>query len=142
MTSASVAGNPASVQFLAQTGYWYEVQATTDLVNWTSIWQSDVFSSVALLLYTFGAMLLANAALDHSQPVAERVVVRRKHTEIHFSRGNVSWSHHLDLRAWSVQPDGSTIEVLKPLYGTRSAPAIPFASISVTEDWASAGMSS
>jgi hypothetical protein len=52
MTSASDASNPASVQFLAQTGYWYEVQATADLVNWTSIWQSDVFPADTYMDFT------------------------------------------------------------------------------------------
>jgi hypothetical protein len=33
-------GNPASLQFPVQTGYWYEIQATSDFVHWTSIWQS------------------------------------------------------------------------------------------------------
>jgi len=38
---------PGSFQFLAQTGHWYEVQATSDLVNWAAIWRSGVFSADA-----------------------------------------------------------------------------------------------
>jgi hypothetical protein len=33
---------PALIQFPVFTGHWYEIQATTDLRNWISIWQSDV----------------------------------------------------------------------------------------------------
>jgi hypothetical protein len=38
-------GNPATLTFPVAPGHWYEVQATTDLQNWTSIWQSDVMVS-------------------------------------------------------------------------------------------------
>lgn len=41
-----------SFQFLAQTGHWYEVLSTTDLVNWVSIWQSDVFPADSIMNFT------------------------------------------------------------------------------------------
>ena len=37
----SDAGSPTSLRFPVEPGHWYEVQATTDLQNWSSIWQSD-----------------------------------------------------------------------------------------------------
>lgn len=45
MTSTVAPGSPATMQFPVAPGHWYEVQATTDLQNWTSIWQSDVMVS-------------------------------------------------------------------------------------------------
>jgi len=52
MTASPNAGNPASLQFPAQTGHWYEIQATSDLVNWTSIWQSAVATADTSLQFT------------------------------------------------------------------------------------------
>ncbi len=45
-------GSPASLQFPVAPGHSYEVQATTDLQNWTSIWQSDVVSSSFSMQFT------------------------------------------------------------------------------------------
>lgn len=42
LTSASGAASPAVLQFSVEPGHSYEIQATTDLQTWTSIWQSDV----------------------------------------------------------------------------------------------------
>lgn len=36
------AGNPPTIKFPVEPGHWYEVQATTDLQSWTTIWQTDV----------------------------------------------------------------------------------------------------
>lgn len=38
-------GSPGALSFPVVPGYWYEIQATTDLQNWTSIWQSDVMTT-------------------------------------------------------------------------------------------------
>lgn len=35
-------GNPALIQFPVEPGHWYEVQATTNLVNWSTIGQTGV----------------------------------------------------------------------------------------------------
>lgn len=45
-------GNPASLQFPAQAGYWYEIQATSDLVNWTSIWRSATATVSSTMQFT------------------------------------------------------------------------------------------
>jgi hypothetical protein len=42
LTLSAGAGNPAVMQFPVEPGYSYEIQATTDLKNWTSLWQSTV----------------------------------------------------------------------------------------------------
>ena len=42
LTSASGTGSPALIQFPVVPGSWYEVQATTDLKNWATIWQTSV----------------------------------------------------------------------------------------------------
>lgn len=39
-----VTGLPA-LNFPVAPGHWYEVQATTDLQNWTSIWESDIVTN-------------------------------------------------------------------------------------------------
>ena len=52
MTSIPNAGQPATLQFPAQSGHWYEIQATTDLVNWTSIWQSAVAAADSSMQFT------------------------------------------------------------------------------------------
>jgi hypothetical protein len=52
MTSAATAGNPAALSFPVEPGHWYEVQATTDLQNWTSIWQSQVTVSNVWMQFT------------------------------------------------------------------------------------------
>ena len=35
-------GSAGKMQFSVAPGSWYEIQATTDLINWSSIWQSSV----------------------------------------------------------------------------------------------------
>lgn len=52
MMSGPSAGGPASLQFQAQTGHWYEIQATTDFVNWASVWQSAVATIDASMQFT------------------------------------------------------------------------------------------
>jgi hypothetical protein len=52
MTPAASPGKAASIQFSVATGHWYEVQATTDLQNWSSIWQSAVVASNALMQFS------------------------------------------------------------------------------------------
>jgi len=39
------------VRFPAAPGRWYELQASTDLVNWTTIWQTGVVNSYAWIDY-------------------------------------------------------------------------------------------
>lgn len=55
MTASPNAGQPASLQFPAETGHWYEIQATTDLQSWTSIWQSAVATANTSLQFTDAA---------------------------------------------------------------------------------------
>jgi hypothetical protein len=43
-------GLPA-LNFPVVPGHWYEVQATTDLQNWTSIWESDVMTNNVWTVY-------------------------------------------------------------------------------------------
>lgn len=38
-------GSPAVLRFPVAPGHWYEVQATTNLQTWTSLWQSGVMTS-------------------------------------------------------------------------------------------------
>lgn len=45
MTPGTSPGSPALIQFPVEPGHWYEVQATTNLQNWSSIWQSGVMAS-------------------------------------------------------------------------------------------------
>jgi hypothetical protein len=45
INSGGGAGGAATLQFPVAPGHWYEVQATTDLQTWTSIWQSDVMAT-------------------------------------------------------------------------------------------------
>lgn len=42
MSQGTNAGDPALIQFPVEPGHWYEVQATTDLQSWTTVWQTDV----------------------------------------------------------------------------------------------------
>jgi hypothetical protein len=61
LLTVAPAANLASqfgMQFSAQTGHWYEIQATTDLVNWTTIWQSSVVVSNTLMEFTDPAAAL------------------------------------------------------------------------------------
>jgi len=49
---ASSGGGPPPIQFTAGPGHWYEIQATTDFQNWSSIWQSAVATSNVAMQYT------------------------------------------------------------------------------------------
>jgi hypothetical protein len=42
MTSGTNLGSSQVIEFPVEPGHWYEIQATTDLQNWSSIWQSSV----------------------------------------------------------------------------------------------------
>ena len=44
-------GNPASLIFPVANGHWYEVQASTNLTTWSTIWQSPTSSSNAWVTY-------------------------------------------------------------------------------------------
>jgi len=52
ISPATASGGPALLSFTVAPGRWYEVQATSDLLNWTSLWQSDVMAGSAWLQYT------------------------------------------------------------------------------------------
>lgn len=47
-----IPSSPTAIQFPAQQGHWYEVQATTDFSNWISIWQSGVAVSDSVMSFT------------------------------------------------------------------------------------------
>lgn len=47
--NSAVSGGPVSLQFQVQVKHWYEIQATTDLQTWTTIWASGT----ALANFTF-----------------------------------------------------------------------------------------
>lgn len=50
--NASAPRGAPTLQFTAQSGHWYEVQATTDLKNWTRIWQSSVATANTPMQFT------------------------------------------------------------------------------------------
>ncbi|MGA2247651.1 MAG: fibronectin type III domain-containing protein [Verrucomicrobiota bacterium] len=52
ISPAGSAGGPLSLSFPVAPGHWYEIQATTDLEDWTSIWQSDVMTTNAWAQFT------------------------------------------------------------------------------------------
>ncbi len=52
MSIGPSSGGPPAIQFPAELGHWYEIQATTDFQNWSSIWQSDVATSNVSMQYT------------------------------------------------------------------------------------------
>lgn len=52
MTGNAFPGNQATLQFEVVAGHWYEVQASTDLQTWTSIWQSIIAPSSFLFSFT------------------------------------------------------------------------------------------
>jgi hypothetical protein len=52
MTVGANSGGPPAIQFPAEPGHWYEIQATTDFNNWSSIWQSDVAVSNVWMQFT------------------------------------------------------------------------------------------
>lgn len=43
--------NSSRLQFPAAPGRWYELQASTDLVNWTTIWQTGVANNYSWMEY-------------------------------------------------------------------------------------------
>jgi hypothetical protein len=45
VTPGATPGSPSLIQFPVAPGHWYEVQASTDLQNWSTIWQTDVMTS-------------------------------------------------------------------------------------------------
>ena len=45
MSRGANPGTPAVIRFPVAPGHWYEVQATTDLTSWTTIWQTGVATS-------------------------------------------------------------------------------------------------
>lgn len=45
-------GSPVLLQFPAEVGHWYEIQATTNFQNWSSIWQSDMAVSNAWMQFS------------------------------------------------------------------------------------------
>lgn len=52
MSKGANPGDPALIQFPVASGHWYEVQASTDLQTWTTIWQTDVATSNTVLQFT------------------------------------------------------------------------------------------
>jgi hypothetical protein len=52
ITQSTTPGSPVMLQFPVQSGHWYEVQATTDLQNWTTVFQSDVASASSWMQFT------------------------------------------------------------------------------------------
>lgn len=52
MTMHPASGGPAVLQFPVGPDHWYEIQATTDLQNWTSIWQSAVMTTNVWMQFT------------------------------------------------------------------------------------------
>jgi hypothetical protein len=40
------------ISFTAFAGHWYDLQASTDLKNWTSIWQTSTAGSTASVSYS------------------------------------------------------------------------------------------
>jgi len=45
LSPSAAPGNPALLQFPVAPGQSYDVQASTDLINWSTIWQSGVMAS-------------------------------------------------------------------------------------------------
>ena len=52
LTIGTSPGSPALLQFPAEPGHWYEVQATTNFQDWSSIWQSDLAVSNVLMQFS------------------------------------------------------------------------------------------
>lgn len=52
MSQAPNAGGAAAMQFPVEPGHWYEVQATTDLRSWVTLWQTDVATTNIWLQFT------------------------------------------------------------------------------------------
>ena len=47
----SKAGDPMKLSFVVAPGHWYEVQASVDLQNWSTIWQTGTATSNAWVLF-------------------------------------------------------------------------------------------
>jgi hypothetical protein len=52
MTQNANTGNAALIQFPVEPGHWYEVQASTDLQSWATIWQTDVAAANIMVQFT------------------------------------------------------------------------------------------
>lgn len=52
MVQGVTPGSPVVLQFPVEPGHWYEVQATSDFQNWTSIFQSDVVTTNYWMQFT------------------------------------------------------------------------------------------
>ena len=52
MTIGANSDGTQAIQFPAEQGHWYEIQATADFHNWSSIWQSDVAVSNVWMQFT------------------------------------------------------------------------------------------
>ena len=52
MTPGTSPGSLALIKFPVEPGHWYEVQATTNLQSWSSIWQSGVIASNVWMQFT------------------------------------------------------------------------------------------
>lgn len=49
--TAPTGSAPGRIRFPAAPGRWYELQASTDMVNWTTIWQTGKANSYAWMEY-------------------------------------------------------------------------------------------
>jgi hypothetical protein len=52
LASGTVPGTQGALQFSVAPGSSYEIQASTDLINWTSIWQSGVVTTNGWMQFT------------------------------------------------------------------------------------------
>ena len=52
VTPCTETSSSATLHFPVEPGHWYEVQATTDLQNWSTIWQTDVAATNVWTQYT------------------------------------------------------------------------------------------
>ncbi len=52
LSSGSNPGDPLLIKFPVAPSHWYEVQASTNLQSWTTIWQTGVSTSNALVQYS------------------------------------------------------------------------------------------
>ena len=51
MSQPTSSSDPRRIQFPVAPGRWYEVQASTDLQNWTTVWQTGVANSYSTIEY-------------------------------------------------------------------------------------------
>lgn len=52
LSRSTVPGSPVSLQFQVVAGHWYQVQASTDLMTWTNIWESVIAPSTFTFSFT------------------------------------------------------------------------------------------